>query len=171
MICSFLIEPQDRRNKEVMVHGSGAVEPVAGLFDIQRDMDLLTRRLTNTFDMPALRRTWVPAVDVFSREKDLVVRAELPGIDPESDLEVTFDDRVLTIRGEGRHEERTEGNGEYRHESAYGSFERSVLLPEGVKEDDIQAPTRTGSWRSSSPGRQNGAGGSPCGFGGAGAAL
>jgi len=78
-------------------------------------------------------------VDVFTRGEDLVVRAELPGIDPEKDLEITVQDNVLVIRGERRQEERTEGDGIYRVESRYGAFERRIRLPEGVKDGDISA--------------------------------
>jgi len=114
--------------------------PWQGLFDIQRDMDVLMRRLTGSFfDRPVNDRTWVPAVDVFHRDKDLVVRAELPGVDPERDVEIMVQNGVLRIRGERRHEDRTEENGISRYESSYGTFERSVLLPEGVNDDDIQA--------------------------------
>src|SRR5918992_238937 len=73
------------------------------------------------------------------KPEDLVIRAELPGIDPEKDVEITLRDGLLTIRGERRHEERTSENGISRFESASGSFERSVVLPQGVKEDDITA--------------------------------
>jgi HSP20 family protein len=114
--------------------------PWQGLFDIQRDMDVLMRRLTGSFLNRAVNDpTWVPAVDVFHRDKDLVVRAELPGVDPERDVEIVVQNGVLGIRGERRHEDRTEENGISRYESSYGTFERSVLLPEGVNDDDIQA--------------------------------
>jgi HSP20 family protein len=88
--------------------------------------------------------TWTPAVDVFSRDGNLVVRAELPGIDPEKDVDITMQDGVLYIRGERRHEERTERDNFYRFESSYGSFQRTVPLPEGVKEDEIQASYQNG---------------------------
>ena len=115
--------------------------PFQGLFDMQRDMDLLTRRLWGPGES---RKTWVPAVDVFHREGDLVIRAELPGVDPEKDVEITLRDGLLTIRGERRHEERTSENGISRFESARGSFERSVVLPQGVKEDGITAAYENG---------------------------
>ena len=113
--------------------------PWPNVFDVQRDMDVLMRRVTDRLGWPTGRGAWVPAVDMFRRDGDLVVRAELPGIDPQRDVEVTVQDNVLTIRGERRREERTDGNGSSRFESAYGRFERSVLLPEGVKDDDINA--------------------------------
>jgi HSP20 family protein len=91
--------------------------------------------------------TWV---DVFHRGDDLVIRAELPGIDPDNDVDITLQEGVLTIRGERRHEERTDGEGVHRFESAVGSFSRSVALPDGVGRRTSRPGTRTGSWRSSS---------------------
>lgn len=87
----------------------------------------------------ALRTVWTPAIEMFERDGDLVVQAELPGIDPEKDVEISVTDNVLTIRGERHREERDEGNGYYRSEALYGRFERQVLLPETVKVDDIRA--------------------------------
>jgi HSP20 family protein len=118
--------------------------PWQGLFDMQRDMDLLTKQLFGSLESPATRKSWVPAVDVFPRGNDLVIRAELPGIDPDKDVEIQLRDNVLTIRGERRHEERENVNGGSRFESVYGSFERSVLLPDGVNENDIRASYENG---------------------------
>lgn len=64
-----------------------------------------------------------------------VVRAELPGIDPERDVEITLDDDVLTVHAE-RKEEKKE---KYRSEFRYGSFTRSVRLPGGISAEDITA--------------------------------
>jgi HSP20 family protein len=76
---------------------------------------------------------------LFHRGGDLVIRADLPGIDPDNDVEITLQEGVLTIQGERRLEERTSGEGMHRFESAGGSFSRSVALPDGVKEEDVQA--------------------------------
>lgn len=118
--------------------------PWQGIFDMQRDMDLLTKRFFGGSDWPSVRRGWVPAVDVFHRDKDLVIRAELPGIDPENDVEISLDQNVLTIRGERRYEERASVNGGSRFESGFGSFSRSILLPEGVDESAIHASYENG---------------------------
>lgn len=64
-----------------------------------------------------------------------LMRAELPGIDPAKDLTVTVERGVLTVRAERRTEETTEGRSEFR----YGSFVRSVTLPQGADEDDVAA--------------------------------
>ena len=119
--------------------------PWQGLFDMQHDMDLLTKRFLGSSDWPTVRKGWVPAVDVFHRDKDLVIRAELPGIDPEKDVEISLDQNVLTIRGERRYEERQSGNGGgSRFESGFGSFSRSILLPDGVDESAIHATYENG---------------------------
>ncbi|MDE3086497.1 MAG: Hsp20/alpha crystallin family protein [Acidobacteriota bacterium] len=69
----------------------------------------------------------------------LVVRAELPGLDPDKDVELTIDDGVLHIRAE--REERTEHKGKegYRSEFRYGSLERNIPLPSGTKDEDVKA--------------------------------
>jgi HSP20 family protein len=122
--------------------------PWQGVFDIERDLDQLMRRTFGAFtpwrDRHEGPGSWVPAVDVFTRDNDLVVRAELPGIDPEKDVDISFQDGMLTIRGERRHENRDEGDGMIRIESSYGSFQRSIMLPEGVREKDIHATYQDG---------------------------
>ncbi|MFD8478133.1 Hsp20/alpha crystallin family protein [Kitasatospora sp. NPDC059673] len=64
-----------------------------------------------------------------------VVRAELPGIDPAKDVEITFENGVLTVRAERSEEKKEKQRSEFR----YGSFTRSIRLPEGVKEQEIAA--------------------------------
>ena len=76
----------------------------------------------------------------------LVVRAELPGVDPDKDVEITVSDDVLTIAAE-RREERTEGEeGKpgYRSEFRYGSYRRSISLPAGVSADAVTATYNDG---------------------------
>jgi HSP20 family protein len=86
---------------------------------------------------PAAR--WTPRIDMFEREGSFVIRAEVPGLDPEKDVEISVDGRTLTIRGERRREDRSEGMRYMRFESKYGSFERSLLLPEGTDPDAVTA--------------------------------
>lgn len=81
---------------------------------------------------------WSPTVDVVSREGNLVIRADLPGVKLE-DVEITLDNDVLTISGE-RKVEREEDGDDYRiRERSYGSFRRSMTLPDGVDEEMIHA--------------------------------
>ncbi|HEX2893610.1 MAG TPA: Hsp20/alpha crystallin family protein [Marmoricola sp.] len=74
-------------------------------------------------------------VESFTRDGAYVVRADLPGVDPEKDIEVSVDGDVLTIHGERREEEHDNGHSEVR----YGSFTRSIRLPEGASAADVQA--------------------------------
>src|ERR1019366_7226402 len=73
----------------------------------------------------------------------LVVRAEMPGIDPDKDVEIGVADGILTIRAE-RTEEETSKKHIHRKEIRYGGFSRTLPLPDGVKEDDIKASYKDG---------------------------
>lgn len=88
----------------------------------------------------ALRSTHGIRIEEFSRNGDLVLRAELPGIDVDKDVDISVTDGVLTI--DATREERTEE--EHRTEFSYGRFHRSVLLPSGVDESAIQATYEDG---------------------------
>ena len=79
-------------------------------------------------------------VEEYSEDGDYTVKAELPGIDPDEDLDITVDHGVLTVRAE-RREEKKDGK---RSEFRYGAFTRSLRLPAGVKEDDIKADYHDG---------------------------
>ena len=83
-----------------------------------------------------------------------VVRAELPGIDPEKDLELTVDQGVLTVRAE--RSEKSENT--HRSEFRYGSFTRSVTLPTGVREEDVSAEYDKGVLTVRAPLREDGGG-------------
>lgn len=83
-------------------------------------------------------------VDQMMQNSELVVRAELPGIDPEKDIELTVSDGHLHIEGERREEDRTERAGYLRQELRYGAFRRSLPLPGDVAASDIAATYRDG---------------------------
>ena len=83
-------------------------------------------------------------VDEYREDSTLVVRAEMPGIDPDKDVEVTLSDEVLHIGAERREEKKDEGRDYYRRELRYGSFSRDLPLPQGVKESDVKASYRDG---------------------------
>ena len=83
-------------------------------------------------------------VEEFRDGDTLVVRAEMPGIDPDKDVEITVADRMLTLRAERRSETKTEDKKGFRSEFHYGSFSRSVRLPAGAGEDDVKATYNDG---------------------------
>ncbi len=78
-------------------------------------------------------------VEEFEEDGHLVVRAEMPGLDPDEDVEITVSDHMLHLRAERRAESRTEDKKGFRSEFRYGSFSRSVALPVGATEDDVTA--------------------------------
>jgi HSP20 family protein len=83
-------------------------------------------------------RRWVPAVDLVEGDNELVLRADLPGLERE-DVEVEIKDGVLTVSGERKAEHEEKSDGFHRVERAYGSFSRSVRLPKGVEADAVTA--------------------------------
>ena len=86
---------------------------------------------------------WAPSVDVLPKDGDLVVRAEMPGVKPE-DVEVAVHNRVLAISGERKIDQEEERAGYYVRELRHGSFQRSMILPEGVDEERIHARYQDG---------------------------
>ncbi|HET7138888.1 MAG TPA: Hsp20/alpha crystallin family protein, partial [Arthrobacter sp.] len=83
-------------------------------------------------------------VEEFLDDKNLVVRAEMPGVDPDKDIEVTIDDGYLRIRAERQEKEEHKDKGRFRTEFRYGSFSRNIPLPDGAKEEDIRATYTNG---------------------------
>jgi HSP20 family protein len=83
-------------------------------------------------------------VEEFTEDGNLVVRAEIPGIDPDQDVEITVADHVLSICAERRREEKTEGKDGFRSEFSYGSYRRTMRLPTGATETDIKATYHDG---------------------------
>jgi HSP20 family protein len=113
-------------------------EPMRELNTLQTEMN----RLFNTFfdegGKDGERRRWAPAVDLLEREHSLVLRADLPGL-KEDDVQIEVRDNVLTISGERQAESEDSEQGYYRIERAFGSFSRSLTLPDGVDADKIEA--------------------------------
>jgi HSP20 family protein len=83
-------------------------------------------------------------VEEFQGDETLVIRADLPGINPDEDIELTVSDGMLNIEAERREEEKREERGYVRQEVRYGSLSRSLPLPEGVTETDITATYEAG---------------------------
>jgi len=102
-----------------------------GLFDLDRDLDTL-------FESGGI---WWPAVEARTKDGDLVLRCDLPGVDP-SDIEVSLEGTTLTISGERRSEQKEEGR--RFSELRYGRFERSLTLPDGIAPEKVTARYENG---------------------------
>jgi HSP20 family protein len=116
-------------------------DPTREMVSLQSEMNRLFNSFFDTPSQPAngtsLRR-WVPAMDLVETDDHFVLRADLPGL-TEEDVSIELEDNVLTISGERKaeHEDRQEGF--YRVERAFGSFGRSLTLPEGIDADAVEA--------------------------------
>ncbi|HXG63337.1 MAG TPA: Hsp20/alpha crystallin family protein [Planctomycetota bacterium] len=133
------------RNGGLLRGGDGA----SALSRFRAEMDRLFERFFrdpwSVFDETSWASSWGwnPALDVIDGEKEVTVRAEIPGVDPK-DVEVTVSGNLLTIAGEKKDVSEEKGKNFYRSECSYGSFRRSVALPEGVDADKVQAEYSNG---------------------------
>lgn len=115
-------------------------DPFGELLSMQREFDRLWRRLGlgGGADTATTGVAWMPRIDVRTEGDDMVVYAELPGLD-RSDIDVSVTDGALTIKGERKAESEREDAGWLIRERSYGAFERTLVLPEGVDPEAISA--------------------------------
>ncbi len=134
----------------------GAWEPLTGLrHEVDRLFDEFTtgwpfhRRRGAVFEplrtLPGIFGTSAPTVDVIDKDEQVVVQAELPGLE-EKDIEVQLSDDMLTISGEKKaeREEGEKGGRYYVSERRYGAFQRTLRVPEGINREDVTAKFRKG---------------------------
>jgi HSP20 family protein len=114
-----------------------AWSPFRELARLEREMeDMWGRRPEWPWGEPA--RGWAPAVDMIDHKDEIVLRADLPGLD-EKDIDVTVQDGTLAIRGERKEEKEEKKEDYYYSERCYGAFARTLTLPAGVDADRVKA--------------------------------
>jgi HSP20 family protein len=104
-------------------------------------------------DKDMMTSNWAPAVDIYETANELVLTAEVPGID-EKDIEIKVEDNTLTLKGERKFEKETKEENFHRIERSYGSFFRAFSLPNSVDPDLIRAEHENGVLRVVMPKRQ-----------------
>jgi len=87
--------------------------------------------------------TWLPPVEIFEKDENLVVRAEMPGVS-EKDIELSVENGILTLRGEKKRQKDLDQNNVHRAERYYGSFVRTFALPTTVDTEKIRATYKDG---------------------------
>lgn len=121
-------------------------------WDPFRDLITLREKMNRLFeeaysargeDKDLVASTWTPSVDIYETEQELILTAELPGIE-EKDIEIKIEDNTLTLKGERQFEKESKEENYHRIERAYGSFYRSFTLPHYVDQDNIQAEHANG---------------------------
>lgn len=117
--------------------------PWRRLREIEDDMDSLLGRFLGREQGAAKEGMWAPAVDVKETKSDIVVKAELPGVDAKN-VDITVDGNLLTVKGERKAEEKKEDEGYCYSERSFGSFIRSLTLPGEVDETKTKASYRDG---------------------------
>lgn len=88
-------------------------------------------------------RPWAPAVDIYETPEDLVLKAELPGVNP-NDLEVRVEDSTLYLKGQRKFESEVKEDNYHRIERAYGTFARTFALPNSIQSDKVSAEYKDG---------------------------
>ena len=121
--------------------------------DSERSVKDLRREFDNFFNDFFGEQWWLPekylgnrfspAFDISETETELILKAELPGVDPK-DVDVSLQNNVLTIKGEKTEEQEENGEHMYRMERTFGSFSRSFALPCEVREGDVSAHYKEG---------------------------
>jgi HSP20 family protein len=120
------------------------LSPFRGFYDVQSEVDRLFDEMLGGLNRRRARQEgqrlseWAPAVDVLTKDDNLVIRAELPGLKQE-DVDITLQNGLLTISGEHKVDEEQERGGYHVRERRYGSFRRSMTLPEGTDDSKIHA--------------------------------
>jgi HSP20 family protein len=98
--------------------------------------------LSRLFSEPA-SRPWSPAVDIFETDNELVLKADVPEIDPKN-VSIQLENGTLTVKGERKFEEQKNGKGFHRIERSYGTFTRAFSLPETVDGEKVKADYKNG---------------------------
>lgn len=116
--------------------------------DLVRMQDEMDRIFDEFFGRPLVRTEWIegvwsPSVDISETKDNLVIKADMPGMNRE-DVKISIHDNILTLRGEKKQEKEEKEANYHRIERSYGSFCRSFTLPTSVKADKVKASFKDG---------------------------
>lgn len=109
----------------------------------------MNRMLDRFFDGDSVSRSradagvWLPPIDVSETADKIVIKAEIPGIDPK-EINISIEDNILLIKGEKKEEKEDKGKNYYRMERSYGGFSRAIALPPSVDIDKVTAECTNG---------------------------
>jgi HSP20 family protein len=118
-------------------------EPFGGATSLQVQVNRLFSDVLERNSEESSLTAWAPSVDIYETEHELVVKADLPEVDPK-DLDIHVENNILTIRGERKFEKKVSEENYLRVERAYGSFARSFTLANTVNSEAIKADYQNG---------------------------
>lgn len=119
------------------------LEPFRGAATLQEQVNRLLGNVLERSVEESNLTSWAPAADIYETEHELVVKADLPEIDPK-DLDIRVENNILTIRGERKFEKKVNEENYLRVERAYGAFSRSFSLANTVNAEAIKADYQNG---------------------------
>ena len=118
--------------------------PTLGISTLRSEMNRLFEDMWRDSAWDSIESTaWSPVADIYETDNDLVLKVDLPGVDPKM-VDVRIEDNVLTIRGERRFEENVAKENYQRMERLHGTFSRAFRLPVSVDADKIRADFKDG---------------------------
>jgi len=130
-------------------------DPFRDLRSLQDEVNrLFSTNLSRAFgDEGIARGAWMPNVDIYENKDQIVLEAELPGMNRE-DFDLSIENNIITLRGERRFEKKDDGDNYHRVERAYGTFTRSFTLPQTVSAETAAAEYKNGVLRVTLPKRE-----------------
>ena len=128
-------------------------EPFRGATSLEDQINRVFNDVLERTGEESSLTAWAPAVDIFETEHELVLKADLPDIDPK-DLDIRVENNILTIRGERKFEKNVNEENYLRVERSYGSFTRSFTLANTVNSEAIKAAYENGVLTLSIPKRE-----------------
>ncbi|HTR38531.1 MAG TPA: Hsp20/alpha crystallin family protein [Bryobacteraceae bacterium] len=117
--------------------------PFADTEDFGTGMRLFQDSINRLFSDQTTARPWTPAVDILETENELVLKADVPGVEMK-DIDIQLENGTLTIKGERRFEKEEKDKGFHRLERSYGSFVRYFTLPDTVDPEKVKAEYNAG---------------------------
>ena len=112
------------------------------LEDFPAGLRVFQDSLSRLWGEPA-SRAWTPAVDIYETENELVLKADIPDVDPKN-VGIQLENGTLTLKGERKFEQQQNGKGFHRIERSYGSFVRAFSLPDTVEAEKVKADYKSG---------------------------
>lgn len=117
--------------------------PFQELDELAAPLRLFSDSLNRWFSEGQTGRPWSPNVDIKETADEIVLQADVPGVDAK-DIDIKLDDGTLTLKGERKFQEEKKGEGYHRIERGYGSFVRCFSVPDSVDPEKIQAAHKNG---------------------------
>ena len=117
--------------------------PFTDFEDFPSGLRVFQDSLNRLFSDSSAARPWAPSVDIFETDNELVLKADVPGID-RKDIDIQLENGTLTLKGERKFEREENNKGFHRLERSYGSFTRYFTVPETVDTENVRAEYQNG---------------------------